>query len=200
MKKNVFGIVATMLLVETMALMSCSEDCVFGYDAEWDDFVPRTKWNIINDNQSPAIGDINYVKIGQGECALVAIAESRNQIVWMDGNMYVEENIYNGIVWEIASSTADYKNELMNDSCISRTNDEWKNIFGCTTVVEMNNNINFGEETLKNVDWYGHRNYLGEPHIDHITKYIPATSKKEAQVVTSTYGKVNLSDFDTIWK
>ena len=38
MKKTIFGKAAMMLLIGTVALTSCSEDFVFGYDEEWDDY------------------------------------------------------------------------------------------------------------------------------------------------------------------
>jgi hypothetical protein len=199
MRKDFFGIAATMLLVGTMAITSCSDDCVFGYDEEWDDMIPRTKQIISTDPPSPAEGEIEYHKIETGECSVVALAQTRGQLVYLNNNMYVEINNYYDIVADIASSITDYQNELYNDSCITRTDNQWKEIFGCTNVVS-NDDFSFGTKTLKNINWYGHRTILGEPHIDYITKYIPATATKEAQVVTGTYGRVNLSEYYTIYK
>ena len=79
MKKTIFGKAAMMLLIGTVALTSCSEDFVFGYDEEWDDMIPRTKWIIGDQPQSP-IPDAQpeYYDWSLGnECMAQALAQSK---------------------------------------------------------------------------------------------------------------------------
>lgn len=74
MKKEIFGIAATMLLVGTMAITSCSDDCVFGYDEEWDDMIPRSEMPRTKETGTDA--DPHEWK--SGECAAVTLSYMTN--------------------------------------------------------------------------------------------------------------------------
>lgn len=73
MKKNIFGIAAAMLLVGTMALMSCSEDAGLGFDEEWDDIISRSEMPRIKDDGGDDDGPYEWKG---NECAAKALAET----------------------------------------------------------------------------------------------------------------------------
>ncbi len=103
MRKDIFGIAATMLLVGTMALTSCSEDSTFGYDyeydEEWDDLVPRTKQSIGTSSEPSWLNNIpdtkNYIEIAEHECSVASIASMKGQLI---DKKKVEVSHYHAIV------------------------------------------------------------------------------------------------------
>lgn len=202
MRKDFFGIAATMLLVGTMTFTSCSDDCVFGYDEEWDDMIPRTKQIITTD---PDVSNKNYIMIGEGECAVVAIAQARKQLKYFGNNMYVEESDYYDIIAHIQQqeqcSMADYQYDLYNDGSygVTRTESQWKSIFGCDEAIQKSN-FDFGTETIRSISWYGERIYLGKSHVDYIKKYIPASGGQPAKFLNGSGDRVDVSEYNVVYK
>src|SRR5574344_453370 len=165
MKKEIFGIAATMLFVGTMAITSCSDDCVFGYDEEWDDLVPRTKQNFLD---KPEYYDWDL----PDQCMLQAYAQSKGYNIYT-----MTEDDYHTVVasyMDCETWSQSIQNSYVSGIAYGYTDDEIKSRFNWTTVITQSeeqldpSSINFESNVV------GRRMKDGKPHVDYITDYRPA--------------------------
>ncbi len=108
MKKTIFGKAAMILLIGTVALASCSEDFVFGYDEEWDDMIPRTIMPRTKGDTTNTNPDFESYSWSDKECGAVVLAktcyEGTNILFWQ----------WRTIAIALAGSEANYRSCYKN--------------------------------------------------------------------------------------
>lgn len=200
MKKEIFGIAATMLLIGTMTFTSCSDDCVFGYDEEWDDLVPRTKFNI----DQP--GDPEYYTWDLGnECMAQALAQSKG---WSINRVTIDQ--YHQLVAELMGESSwsealqsQYAADVTDASQpgFDTSDSEINSTFGFTNTTITVNGYDFGSSPVTYEKALGERIINGVSHVDYVTKYRPAgnyglfNTYHEAEFQTANDGWVPVSEF-----
>lgn len=212
MRKDFFGIAATMLLVGTMAFTSCSDDCVFGYDEEWDDMIPRTKLDIITDTGQSPIPDANPQYYNgwndlPNQCVLKALAKSRglstNQLKIDDYKKLVAE-LMGESSWNQAIQDA-YAADIRDSQSpgLTRTDSFINSIFGFSSSKIYVPGYYFGLSSITYSKACGERTLNGCPHMDYITKYRPAGgygfSSHNAEFKTEDYGWVDVSEYTYLY-
>lgn len=144
MRKEIFGIAATMLLIGTMAITSCSDDCVFGYDEEWDDMIPRSEIPITKGDTS-----INLESAWRPyECQVKGLAHR----IYGTENITLQQKKYLIALLEGNSgdaAIAAYYDNLMRDQTYYTNTSDIKNVLFFSGVA-VNNQVQYDDGQWKN--------------------------------------------------